>query len=256
MVMLKSIKEISIMDDANSIVHKILLDLCSLIKSGISTLEIDNFVEQSILKAGGLPAFKNYPHFNNGPDFPGSICTSINDEVIHGIPRKGRILQDGDILSVDLGVLYKGYYGDGAKTYPVGIITPEAQSLLDVTQESLFSGIKSIYPGGYISDIGFTIQSYVEANGFSVVREFVGHGIGTKLHEEPQVPNFGQPGLGIRLIPGMVLAIEPMVNAGKSEVILSTKDYWTVYTKDKSLSAHFELCVAITNNGPKVLGNF
>ena len=243
------------MDDANRIIRAILADLRTFIRPGVSTLDVDRFAEARIRDAGGVPAFKGYPHRNDGHDFPGTICASINDEVVHGVPREQNMLREGDILSVDLGILYKGYYGDAAETFPVGIIAPEAQRLLVVTRESLLRAVEQVRPGHRVSDIGFAVQSHVEAHGFSVVREFVGHGIGASLHEEPQIPNFGVPGRGMRLAPGMVLAIEPMVNAGGPEVVLSAEDGWTARTKDGSLSAHFELSVAVTDGGPKVLGD-
>jgi methionyl aminopeptidase len=252
---LKSDAEIALMDDANRIIRGILADLRSFIRPGVSTGEVDRFAEQRIRDAGGVPAFKGYPHRHDGHDFPGTICASVNDEVVHGVPRESTVLRPGDILSVDLGVLYKGYYGDAAETFPVGVIAPEAQRLLDVTREALLKAVDQVRPGRRVSDIGFAVQSHVEAHGFSVVREFVGHGIGASLHEEPQIPNFGQPGRGVRLAPGMVLAIEPMVNAGGPEVVLSAEDGWTARTRDGSLSAHFELSVAVTDSGPKVLGD-
>ncbi len=252
---LKSEAEIAVMDEANRIIRAILVDLRQLVRPGASTLEIDRFAEKRIRDAGGVPAFKGYPHRNDGHDFPGTVCASVNDEVVHGVPREHTILKSGDILSVDLGILHKGYYGDAAETFPVGAIAPEAQRLLDVTREALALAVAEARPGRRVSDIGFAVQSHVEANGFSIVREFVGHGIGASLHEEPQIPNFGQPGRGMRLAPGMVLAIEPMVNAGGPEVVLSAEDGWTARTRDGSLSAHFELSVAITEQGPKVLGD-
>jgi len=252
---LKSAAEIALMDEANRIIRGILADLRSFIRPGVSTGEVDRFAEQRIREAGGVPAFKGYPHRHDGHDFPGTVCASVNDEVVHGVPREGTILHSGDILSVDLGIHYKGYYGDAAETFPVGVITPEARRLLDVTREALLRAVDQARPGRRVSDIGFAVQSHVEAHGFSVVREFVGHGIGANLHEEPQIPNFGQPGRGPRLAPGMVLAIEPMVNAGGPEVVLSAEDGWTARTRDGSLSAHFELSVAVTDAGPMVLGD-
>ena len=251
---LKSPTEIEIMDQANRIIREILMELRGRIRPGVSTLEVDRFAEERVLKAGGVPAFKGYPHRGDGRDFPATVCASINDEVVHGVPSAGAVLQEGDILSVDLGILYKGYYGDAAETFPVGRVSREAERLLRVTREALGQAVEQVHPSHRVSDIGHAIQSHVEANGFSVVREFVGHGIGTRLHEEPQIPNFGPPGRGMRLEPGMVLAIEPMVNAGGPEVVLSAKDGWTARTKDGSLSAHFELSVAVTDGGPRPLG--
>jgi methionyl aminopeptidase len=252
---LKSPAEIAVMDDANRIIRAILADLRAFIRPGISTLDVDRFAEERIREAGGIPAFKGYRHPSGGADFPGTVCASINDEVVHGIPRAHAILREGDILSVDLGILYQGYYGDAAETYAVGSITEQARRLLDVTRDALLRAVEQARPGNRISDIGHAVQSHVESHGFSVVREFVGHGIGSSLHEEPQIPNFGQPGRGVRLAPGMVLAIEPMVNAGGAEVVLSADDGWTARTRDGSLSAHFELSVAVTEAGPMVLGD-
>lgn len=252
---LKSPAEIALMDEANRIIRGILVDLRGFVRPGVTTLDVDKFAEERIRATGGVPAFKGYPHRNDGHDFPGTVCASLNDEVVHGIPRRHAVLKDGDILSVDLGILYRGYYGDAAETYPVGTVSPAARKLLDVTRESLMRAVAEARPGNRVSDIGHAVQSHVEANGFSVVREFVGHGIGASLHEEPQIPNFGAPGRGVRLASGMVLAIEPMVNAGGPDVLLSAEDGWTARTKDGSLSAHFELSVAIVDSGPKVLGD-
>ena len=251
---LKSTDEIALMDEANRIIRAILVDLREIIRPGLSTLDVDRFAEERIAAAGGIAAFKGYPHPNGGPEFPGTICASVNDEIVHGIPSERRILRDGDIISVDVGILYKGYYGDAAETYAVGTIDAGALRLLDVTKESLRRGVEQARPGNHVSDIGHAVQSHVEAAGFSIVREFVGHGIGSSLHEEPQIPNFGEPGVGAKLRAGMVLAIEPMVNAGGARVVLGS-DAWTARTKDGSLSAHFELSVAVTESGPKVLGD-
>lgn len=252
--MLKSESEIEIMDEANRIVRSILAELVDLVRPGTSTIEIDRYAEESIRKAGAVPAFKGYPHRNDGRDFPGTACTSVNDEVVHGVPSARVVLKEGDILSVDLGAIFRGYYGDAALTYPVGKVDGLADRLLRVTQGSLAVAVDRARPGNRISDIGHAVQSLVEAEGFSVVREFAGHGIGSRLHEDPQVPNYGMPGRGVRLVPGMVLALEPMVNAGSADVVLSASDGWTARTKDGSLSAHFEVSVAVTDNGPRVLG--
>jgi methionyl aminopeptidase len=242
------------MHEANKIVRRILDELAGRIRPGMTTMEIDLFAERTIRDAGALPAFKGYPHRGDGRDFPGSVCASVNSEVVHGIPSPHVVLAEGDTISVDLGVLYRGFYGDGAQTFPVGRIDREAQRLLDVTRESLDLGVQQAQPGNRVTDISHAVQTHVEAAGFSVVREFVGHGIGSRLHEEPQVPNFGHPGRRERLLPGMVLAIEPMVNAGGPEVVLSAEDGWTARTRDGSRSAHFEVCVAVTEHGPWVLG--
>jgi methionyl aminopeptidase len=251
---LKSPAEIRIMDEANAIVRGILAELRETIRPGMSTLQIDELAERRIRDAGGVPAFKGYPHRGDGRDFPGTVCASVNDEVVHGVPSATRVLSEGDIVSVDLGVHYQGYYGDSAETFPVGAVSDEASRLLQTTRDSLVLGLKQARLGNRVSDIGHVVQSHVEAAGFSVVREFVGHGIGSSLHEEPQVPNFGAPGRGMRLASGMVLAIEPMVNAGAPDVLLSAADGWTARTRDGSLSAHFEVSVAVTENGPVVLG--
>lgn len=251
---LKSPAEIDVMDEANRIIRTILRDLRGIVRPGVTTLEMDRFAEERILSEGGVPAFKGYPHRNDGRDFPGTICSSLNGEVVHGVPSENVRLEEGDIISVDLGVRYKGYYGDSAETFPVGTVSEEADRLMEVTRQALNLGVAQVRPDGRVSDIGHAVQSHVEASGFSVVREFVGHGIGSELHEEPQVPNFGKPGRGTRLAPGMVLAIEPMVNAGGADVMISADDGWTARTRDGSLSAHFEVSVAVTETGYRVLG--
>ncbi len=252
--MLKSAAEIAILDEANGIVRRILGDLGDFVRPGRSTLEIDRFVEERIRRDGGVPAFKGYPNPQGGRDFPGSACTSINDEIVHGIPSRHVRLTEGDVVSVDIGVIYRGYYGDGAATYPVGEIDDQSALLLRVTSEALERGLEQARVGNRVSDIGHAVQKHVEAFGFAVVREFVGHGIGSRLHEEPQIPNFGQPGRLERLVAGMVLAIEPMVVAGEAAVDLSASDGWTARTRDGSRAAHFEKCVAVTHDGPRVLG--
>ena len=217
----------------------------SMVKPGVSTKEIDKAVHDFIVAQGAKPSFLNY----NG--FPASVCISVNDCVIHGIPG-GYVLKEGDIVSVDVGALYEGFHGDCAATYPCGAISTEAQRLIDVTKESFFVGIKEATKGHRVSDISHAIQTYVESNGFSVVRSFVGHGIGRKLHEDPEVPNFGAAGRGPRLLKGMTLAIEPMVNAGVADVRI-LKDGWTVLTNDGKLSAHYENTVLITDGEPEIL---
>lgn len=251
---LKSTAEIGIMDEANRIIRAILDDLETRIRPGVTTGDLDAFAEARILEAGGVPAFKGYPHRGDGHDFPGTICASINDEIVHGVPSQNTRLNDGDVISVDLGIRLDGYFGDSARTFAVGSISDDARRLMDVTRESLRLGVEQVTPGNRVSDIGYAVQTYVERQGFSVVREFVGHGIGANLHEDPQIPNFGVPGRGLRLTAGMVLAIEPMVNAGAPEVVLSADDGWTARTKDGSLSAHYEVSVAVTEDGSKVLG--
>ena len=216
------------------------------VEPGVTTVEIDRLAEEYIRRRGGEPNFKNYE------GYPATACISINNEVIHGIPSEKRKLRAGDIVSIDLGAKFDGYHGDNAATFACGDVSPEAKRLMDTTRESLYEGIRAACAGGRIGDIGHAVQSYVEARGYSVVRQFVGHGVGTHLHEAPEVPNFGTPGRGIRLMPGMTIAIEPMVNAGGYDVKVQP-DGWTVLTKDGSLSAHFEHTIVITADGPKIM---
>ena len=245
MIIKKSPSEIQKMRVANVLVAEVLNELRRVVQPGVATEELDILAEERVRAAGAIPAFKGYH------GFPSTLCTSINDEVVHGIPS-GRVLQSGDVVSIDLGVVVDGFYGDSAVTLAVGSISAEAEALLGVTQESLNRSISKAQPGGYVSDLGHAVQQYVESHGYSVVREFVGHGIGTNLHEEPQIPNYGVPGQGVRLTEGMVLAIEPMVNVGGASVKV-LDDGWTAVTQDGSLSAHFEHTIAITNDGPLVL---
>lgn len=238
--------EIELMDAANAIVHQVLDRVSEMVEPGITTRELDAEAERMIRAAGGVPAFLNYR------GFPATLCTSINDVIVHGIPDD-TVLAEGDVVGVDCGVIYKGYYGDAARSFEVGSVAAEARQLLAVTRESLERAVAAVKPGARLSDIGHAVESLVEEHGFSVVREFVGHGIGTALHEEPQVPNFGAPGSGPRLKPGLVLAIEPMVNAGGAGVKVDA-DGWTARTRDGSLSAHFEYSVAVTESGSRVLG--
>jgi methionyl aminopeptidase len=245
-MVLKTSGELELMDAANRIVHQVLDGIAELARPGVTTRELDRFAEQTIREAGGVPAFLHYK------GYPATLCTSRNDVIVHGIPDDKPLL-DGDVLGVDCGVVYKGYYGDAARTYAVGQVSAQADRLIAVTRRALEVAVESVRPNRRLSDIGHAVQSYVESNGFSVVREFVGHGIGTSLHEEPQVPNFGEPGKGPRLKPGLVLAIEPMVNAGEPEVDVDA-DGWTARTRDGSLSAHFEFSVAVTERGARVLG--
>jgi len=234
------------MREAGRLVGEVLTELASKVAPGISTAELDELAEKRIAKAGAVPAFKGYH------GYPATICASINDEVIHGIPSGRRMLAEGDIISLDVGASIDGYYGDSAITLPVGRVSEEAATLLRVTEEALFKAIEQVRPGRRLSDISHAVQHHVEAHGFSIVREFVGHGIGQRMHEEPQVPNYGEPGHGPRLAEGMVLAIEPMVNAGRASVKVLA-DGWTAVTKDKSLSAHFEHTVAVTAGEPWIL---
>ena len=229
------------------VVREVLNHLRDMVSPGISTMDLERAAEKKIKEAGAKPAFKGYF------DYPCVLCTSINEEIVHGIPSEKRVLKAGDIVSIDCGVVMDGYYGDAAITVAVDqSVTPEVQKLLKVTEASLYKGIEQVRVGNSIGDVGAAVQEFVEASGFSVVREFVGHGIGTKLHEEPQIPNFGSRGHGARLREGMVLAIEPMVNFGKpgSRVL---DDKWTAVTADGSLSAHFEHCVAVMRDGPVIL---
>ncbi len=245
-VTIKSKTEIELMREAGKILARTHEELGKAIKPGISTYEIDRLGEEIIRSYGCVPSFLHYQ------GYPASICVSVNDEVVHGIPSKNRILKEGDIVSLDAGVIYKGYHSDAARTHAVGEISKEAQRLIDVTRESFFEGIKFALDGNHLADVSRTIQNYVESHGYSVVRDLVGHGIGRNLHEDPQIPNFAGKRRGIRLRPGMTLAIEPMVNIGRYEVNWLDDD-WTVVTRDGSLSAHYENTVLITEDGPEIL---
>lgn len=245
-VTIKSDKQIELMRESGRLLSIMHEELHKAIKPGISTLDIDRLGEKIIRDFGCIPNFKNY----NG--YPASICVSVNDEVVHGIPTKERILKDGDIVSLDAGLIYKGWHSDAARTWGVGHISEEAQRLIDVTKQSFFEGIKVIQAGSHLYEISAAIQTYVEAHGYSVVRDLVGHGIGTHLHEDPQIPNFKPKGRGLKLAAGMTLAIEPMVNAGRYEVEWLDDD-WTVVTRDGSLSAHYENTVLVTEDGYEIL---
>lgn len=246
MVSLKTARELSLMKDACRISAEALRAAGEAVKPGISTLEIDTIVRQYIEKQGATPSFLGYG------GFPASACISVNNVVIHGIPKPTTILRDGDIVSIDTGAYYRGYHGDNAYTFPCGTISEEAQRLLDATRESLYEGVKQATVGNRIGDIGSAVQEYVEARSYSVVRKYVGHGVGAKLHEDPSVPNYGTRGRGIRLLPGMTIAIEPMVNEG-THYTRVLGDKWTVVTVDGRLSAHFEHTIAITPDGPRIL---
>lgn len=246
MVVLKTSRELGIMKEACSIAAGALQTVGNAVEAGVTTAELDALAEKYIRSRGGVPNFKNYH------GFPATACISINNEVIHGIPSKSRKICAGDIVSVDLGAKFQGYHGDNAATFACGDVSEEAKRLMSVTRDALYEGVKAARAGSRIGDIGFAVQRTVEAAGFSVVRQYVGHGIGTQLHEAPEVPNFGTQGRGIRLLPGMTLAIEPMVNAGGFDVKV-LPDGWTVETKDGSLSAHFEHTVVITPDGPKIM---
>ena len=247
MINCKSQAELEKMRRSGRIVRQVLETVRALVAPDVSTMDLERAAEEKIQESGAKPAFKGYY------DYPCVLCTSVNQEIIHGIPSEKRILKEGDIVSIDCGVVLDGYYSDSAITVPVGAaIAPELKKLLEVTETSLKKAIEEVRLGKTVGDVGAAVQEYVEANGFSVVREFVGHGIGTRLHEEPQVPNYGTRGHGTRLREGMVLAIEPMVNVGKPEAKV-LGDKWTAVTVDGSYSAHFEHCVAVTRNGPLIL---
>ena len=245
-IVVKSVDEIAIMHEANQIVSETLTMLKGVVEPGITTWEMDKLAEELCCRRKGKPAFKGYR------GFPGCLCVSVNEEVVHGIPSRKRKLRKGDIISIDFGVEFKGFFGDSAITLPVGKIKPEIARLLQVTEASLQKGIEQVESGNHIADISRAIQNHVEGHRFSIVRQFVGHGIGSALHEAPEIPNYFQGERSARLLPGMVLAIEPMVNMGTHKVKV-LKDGWTVITADKKVSAHFEHSVAVTENGPIVL---
>lgn len=246
MVVLKTNRELLLMSEACKISAEALKLAGEAVRPGVTTAEIDKIAHDYIVKCGATPNFLNYG------GFPATACISINDEVIHGIPSKNRVIQNGDIVSIDLGAAIHGYNGDNAATFAAGTITPEAKRLCETTEESLYEAIKVALPGNRIGDIGHAVQQYVEERGYTVVRDFVGHGVGAKLHEDPSVPNFGTSGRGVRLLPGMTLAIEPMVNQGTWQV-KTMSDGWTVKTRDGKLAAHFEHTIAITKDGPVIL---
>lgn len=246
MIIIKSKREIELMRKAGEILVETRNYLEPFIKPGTSTLELDQLAHNKIIELGGKPSFKGY----NG--FPGSICSSINEVVVHGIPSKKDILKDGDIIAVDIGVEYKGYHADSAKTYPVGNISDELKVLLQVTEESLYEGLKQAKPGNYVSDISNAIETYIKPHGYGIVEDFTGHGIGRSLHEDPYVPNYGPKGQGAILQPGMTICVEPMVNLGTKKVKVLT-DNWTTITKDKKHSAHFEHMIVITETGHEIL---
>ncbi len=245
-VEIKSPDEIALMREAGRIVCEILDELEQAVAPGVTTWELDALAEKLIYQKGARPAFKGYL------GFPSCLCASINHEVVHGIPSKKRKLTEGDLMKLDFGVVYRGFFGDSARTVPVGKVSPEARALVEATREALQQGIAAMVPGNRLGDIGHAVQRHVEARGYSVVRDFSGHGIGRKLHEKPEVHNHGQPGTGMKLRPGMVLAIEPMVNLGTYEVEV-LEDDWTAVTLDHKLSAHFEHTVLVTEAGPEVL---
>ena len=246
MIQLKNSLQIKDMKEAGRITGEALLVAREHVREGISTYELDKLIREHIERSGAKPSFLGYG------GFPASACISINDEVIHGIPSKKRILRDGDIVKIDVGAFYRGFHGDAARTIPVGKVSDEALRLIDVTRKSFFDGVNALRAGGRIGDVGSAIQTTVESNGFSVVKKYIGHGVGRELHESPDVPNFGTAGRGVRLCAGMTLAIEPMVNVGGSEVY-ELSDGWTVKTRDASLSAHYENTVALTSEGAMIL---
>ncbi|MBV8152865.1 MAG: type I methionyl aminopeptidase [Candidatus Eremiobacteraeota bacterium] len=245
MVALKSPREIETMRRSGKITSKVLADLMKAARPGMTTSELDGMAEKGIRELGGVPTFKGYH------GFPASICASVDDEVVHGIPGP-RVLRDGDLLSIDIGTTFEGYVSDSAATVPIGNVSQAAQRLMAVTQECLMIGIAQMQRGKRVGDIGAAVQAHAEKNGYGVVRELVGHGVGRAMHEEPQVPNYGKPGTGVELRPGLVLAIEPMITQGAHAVKI-LKDGWTVVTADGKLAAHFEHTIAVTDDGPKIL---
>lgn len=250
MIILKTPKEIGTMREANRIVAEILFRMEEIVRPGVTTGELDKEAEKMIVKAGAKAAFKGYRMSNQTP-YPACICSSVNEEIVHGIPGN-RVLKEGDIVGIDVGVIYKGFVGDAARTYPVGVVSDKAEKLLSVTRESLHKGIEQAVLGNRLFDISSAIQRHVESHGFSVVRDFVGHGIGRNMHEPPQIPNYAGPGWNPRLEAGMALALEPMVNEGTWRVRM-LQDDWTAVTADGRLSAHFEHSIAVTDNGPFIL---
>jgi len=246
MIILKSPRELALMRRAGRIVARVLDRFREVVRPGITTAELEEVALQIIEREGGIPSFKGYR------GYPAAICASINEEVVHGIPSPKRVLKEGDIVSLDVGAIYKGYHGDAAITLPVGAVSEKVQRLLEVTQGALHAGIAQAHPGNRLGDISAAIQRYVESRGFNVVREYTGHGIGQEMHEEPQIPNFGPPNRGPRLRPGMTMALEPMVTAGDWRT-RTLSDGWTVVTADGSLSAHFEHTIAITDGEPEIL---
>ncbi len=252
MITIKTPEDIEILRQAGRYLAEILTALSEKVKPGISTKEIDDLTMKLCKERGVVPVFLGYKPYGAPRPYPAAICVSINDEVVHGIPSKKRMIKDGDVVSVDFGVFYNGYAGDAAATVIAGSGTPEAQNLLKVTRDSLYEGIKYAKPGNHLHDISAAIQYYVEGHGYSVVRELVGHGIGQSMHEDPQVPNFGEKGTGMIIKPGLTIAVEPMVNIGSYEVEF-LNDGWTVVTRDGSLAAHFEHSLAITGQGTFIL---
>ena len=246
MIVLKSHEEIELMAKAASVTAAMLEEIPNILMPGMTTLELDHWCEDYILRHGMKPAFKGYG------GFPGTACISVNEEVVHGIPTKRRVLNEGDIVSVDLGTIYKGFYSDAARTYPVGKVSEEAQKLMDVAEGSFVEGLKFCKKGHRLGDVSHAIQTYVEANGFSVIRDYVGHGVGRDLHEDPQIPNYGKANHGPQLVPGMVIAVEPMIAAGEFDVEVLSNG-WTAVTLDRSWAAHYENTIVITEDEPRLL---
>ena len=246
MVTIKSEREIELMREAGRILAKVHEELGKELKAGMSTKEIDRICEQLIRGYGCIPSFLNYE------GFPASVCVSINDEVVHGIPNKHRYIQEGDIVSLDTGVIWKGYQSDAARTHMIGEVTPQARKLVEVTEQSFFEGIKYAKAGNHLNDVSSAIQAYAESFGFGVVRDLVGHGIGTEMHEAPEIPNFATRRKGIKLVAGMTLAIEPMITAGRYDVVWDNDDGWTVTTEDGSLASHYENTILITDGDPEI----
>ena len=247
MVTIKSEREIELMREAGRILAKVHEELGKELKAGMSTKEIDRICEQLIRGYGCIPSFKNY----NG--YPASICVSVNDEVVHGIPSRKHFIEEGDIVSLDTGVIWKGYQSDAARTHMIGEVTPQARKLVEVTEQSFFEGIKYAKAGNHLNDVSSAIQAYAESFGFGVVRDLVGHGIGTEMHEAPEIPNFATRSKGIKLVAGMTLAIEPMITAGRYDVVWDNDDGWTVTTEDGSLASHYENTILITDGDPEIL---
>ena len=251
MIFLKTEDEIELLRQSNLLVGRTLAEVAKVVKPGVTTRELDKVAEEFIRDNGATPTFKGFPN-QYGDPFPASICTSVNEQVVHGIPNKKNILKEGDIISLDTGVIYKGYQSDAARTHAVGEISPEDQKLIDVTKQSFFEGMKMAKAGNHLYDISKAIQDYAESNGFSVVREMVGHGIGKEMHEEPQIPNFKPIGRGMKLRAGMTFAVEPMINRGKKEIWI-LEDGWTCVTRDGMNSAHYENTLLITEGEPELL---
>jgi methionyl aminopeptidase len=252
MVHLKTKEEIALMRGAGKVTANVLDALREVVRPGVSTAELDRAAERLILESGGKASFKGYRPAGADRPFPGSICVAINEEIVHGIPSEARILEEGDIVSVDVGVYLKGYHGDAACTYPVGAVTPLRKKLLSVTEKALDLAVAAAMKGRTVGDVGFAVENYVQSQGMGIVRDYTGHGVGKNLHEAPQVPNFGKPGRGVTLQRGMTLALEPMVMAGREGVALGP-DGWVVVTADGSDAAHFERSVAVTDEGPEIL---